>query len=123
MKILVVDDDEDNAELLGNLLERQGWTVVIASSLEEGRRALREGEFRVLITDLYLPDGIGLSLLEPEPPAYPCVAILVTGALDEPLRRKSKALGFHRCFPKPLSASELTSAIHLLTRDPGGASP
>lgn len=122
MKILVVDDDDDSAALLVCLLERQGWSVDTSSTAEAARRALRDPSYEVLVTDLYLPDGLGLSLLEPSPPKNLRAAILVTGAPDEPQRRKSQSLGFHRCFAKPLNGAELVSAIRALATAHGGAS-
>jgi DNA-binding response OmpR family regulator len=113
MKILVVEDDEDSAALLAAILERQGWKVDTACSAEGARRALDRDRYEVLVTDLYLPDGLGVSLLDP-PPSGLRAAVLVSGALDEAHRRKSRALGFQRCFAKPVSAPELVSAIRAL---------
>ena len=120
MRILVVDDDADSAELMACILERQGWSVDTMSTAEDARRALRNVDYQILVTDLYLPDGLGLSLLEPAPPANLHAAILVTGALDENNRRKSEALGFHRCFAKPLSAADLVGAIRIFLKDDVG---
>src|SRR5690348_3378789 len=110
MKILVVDDDEDSAALMAALLERQGWIVDIAGSAEEAKRVLREGAHHVLVTDMYLPDGLGIGLLQPAPPNLRA-AILVTGALDEAHRRESRAAGFHASFAKPVNVPELLGTI------------
>jgi DNA-binding response OmpR family regulator len=119
MKILVVDDDEDSAALLACILERQGWSVDTVSAVGEARRALQATQYQVLVTDLYLPDGLGIDLLEPPPPGR-LIAILVTGAADQAERRRSEALGFHRCLAKPLSGSDLIEAIRSLVKEPGG---
>lgn len=111
MRILVVDDDDDSAALLACLFERQGWEVDTSHSAESARRALRDVEYNVLVTDLYLPDGLGTDLLEPSPPPHLRTAILLTGALDEPQRRRSEAIGFHKCLAKPLNAPDLIEAI------------
>jgi len=118
MNILVVDDDADSAELLALSIERAGWKIVTASTVEEGRRALREGHYQVLISDFCLADGVGLGLLDPAP-AYPCVAILVTGAADEGLRRKSAAAGFQHCFGKPVAMPALLDVLQSVTRSCG----
>ena len=123
MRILVVDDDEDSAVLLRYLLERQGWKVDTTGTAAQAKRALHDVEYQVLVTDLYLPDGLGLSLLDP-PPSGLFAAVLVSGALDEANRKESRALGFHRCFAKPVSAPELVRAIRSLAapRDEGATS-
>jgi DNA-binding response OmpR family regulator len=113
MRILVVDDDEDSAALMAALLERQGWKADISCSAEQARLALSSGQYQVLVTDMYLPDGLGMSLLDPAPSAL-CGAFLVTGALDEAHRRESTAAGFHRCFAKPVNVPELLGAIRAL---------
>lgn len=116
MRILVVEDDDDSAALLVCLFERQGWSVDTASSVCEGRRALSKDEYGVLVTDFNLPDGTGVSLLEPGRPRHLCAAVLVTGALDERERRESEAAGFQRCLSKPLSGHDIVEAIRSLTR-------
>jgi DNA-binding response OmpR family regulator len=113
MRILVVDDDEDSAALMAALLERQGWRADVSGTAEQARKALSSGQYHVLVTDMYLPDGLGMSLLNPAPAAL-CAAILVTGALDEAHRRESKAAGFHRCFAKPVNVPELLGVIRSL---------
>jgi len=115
----VVEDDDDLAELVAGFLARRGWTVDTASTAADARRALHGVEYDVLVADLFLPDGLGLSLLEPPPPVPPGMAILLTGARDEALRRRSEAVGFQKCLAKPLSGSELVEAILSL---PKGAS-
>ena len=117
MRILVVDDDDDMTELIGGFLAHRGWTVDTASTVEDARRALRDAEYHVLVTDLHLPDGLGMSLLEPSPPAYLCAAILLTGGRDELVRRRSEALGFRKCLVKPQSGSDLVEAILSVTSE------
>lgn len=121
MRILVVDDDEDSAALMAALLERQGWSVDIAGTAEEARRILSGGEHEVLVTDMYLPDGLGLGLLQP-PPVNFLAGILVTGALDEAHRREGRAAGFHACFAKPVNVPELLAMLRALAAQRAGGS-
>lgn len=113
-RILVVEDDDDSAALLVCLFEREGWTVDTVSSLAEARKALDRSAYSVLVTDLNLPDGNGLSLLETARPRELRAALLVTGALDDLQRRRSEALGFQGCLCKPLSGTDIVDAIHAL---------
>lgn len=110
-RILVVEDDDDSAALLVCLFEREGWRVDTVSSLAEARRAFARTDYAVLVTDLNLPDGSGLSLLEAARPRALHAALLVTGALDEPQRKRSEALGFQGCLCKPLSGTDIVDAI------------
>lgn len=111
IRILVVEDDDDSAALLVCLFERQGWGVDTVSSVAAARRAFGGAQYAVLVTDLHLPDGSGTDLLEEARPAALRTALLVTGALDEPLRLRSRALGFQMCLCKPLSGTDIVDAI------------
>ena len=111
VRILVVEDDDDSAALLVCLFERQGWGVDTVASLSDARRALGMADYGVLVTDLHLPDGSGVDLLAMSRPRALRTAFLVTGALDEPLRSQSEALGFAGCLCKPLSGTDIVDAI------------
>ena len=59
-RILVVDDEPDLLTLYELALIREGHQVQTASTLAEARSALAEATFDVLITDMRLPDGLGM---------------------------------------------------------------
>ena len=61
--VLVVDDEPDLRTLYELTLLREGHEVTSAADLAEAREALAAQRFDVLITDMRLPDGLGLELL------------------------------------------------------------
>ena len=61
--VLVVDDEPDLRTLYELTLLREGYEVVSASDLGQARESLAQQRFDVLITDMRLPDGLGLELL------------------------------------------------------------
>ncbi|GAO71297.1 Fis family transcriptional regulator [Comamonas thiooxydans] len=61
--ILVVDDEPDLRTLYELTLLREGYRVETAGSVQEGMTQLQGRNFDVLITDMRLPDGIGMELL------------------------------------------------------------
>ena len=61
--ILVVDDEPDLRTLYELTLLREGHSVSAAGSLSEARDLLSRQRFDVLISDMRLPDGLGLELL------------------------------------------------------------
>ena len=69
--VLVVDDEPDIRELLQLTLSRMGLEVTTAEDLGEARRALQSGEFSFCLTDMRLPDGNGLDLVEEISERYP----------------------------------------------------
>jgi two-component system response regulator PilR (NtrC family) len=62
-RILVVDDEPDLRTLYELTLLREGYLVEAAGDLQQARQLLAEQSFDVLITDMRLPDGSGLSLI------------------------------------------------------------
>ncbi len=69
--VLVVDDEPDIRELLHLTLSRMGLEVTTAEDLAEARRALQSGGFSFCLTDMRLPDGNGLDLVEEISERYP----------------------------------------------------
>ena len=63
-RILVVDDEPDLRTLYELTLLREGHEVETAGSLLEARACLADKAYDLLITDMRLPDGIGLSLIQ-----------------------------------------------------------
>ncbi|MBI5366862.1 MAG: response regulator [Planctomycetes bacterium] len=61
--ILVVDDEEPIRFMLSEALQEQGYTVVLASSAEEGITRLGQQRIDVILTDLHLQGLSGLDLL------------------------------------------------------------
>jgi len=62
-RILVVDDEPDLRTLYELTLLREGHRVDTADNLEQARALLSAHQFDVMITDMRLPDGLGMSLL------------------------------------------------------------
>ena len=79
-KVLVVDDEPDIRELLHLTLTRMGLEVTTAEDLADARRALQSGEFSFCLTDMRLPDGNGLDLVEEVSERYPNLPIAMITA-------------------------------------------
>lgn len=115
MKVLVVDDDEDTVVLLSMLMERHGLVVDTVSTFAEALEALDAGDYHVVVTDLNMPDGDGMSLLAQAKPKTPLLgAILVTGAETVEQREAIKQIGFTHCFTKPVDSARIIAAIDSL---------
>ncbi|MGK4008843.1 response regulator [Sorangium sp. So ce1036] len=116
--VLVVDDDDDTASLLGMALRRRGFRVDIARSCAEGRALLAERAVDALVTDVSLPDGSGLDLaasLEAKPRAV----IVVSGFGSDDDREKSRAAGVHAHLIKPVDVARLVSTLNELLGQTG----
>ncbi|ART50917.1 sigma-54-dependent Fis family transcriptional regulator [Acidovorax carolinensis] len=62
--ILVVDDEPDLRTLYELTLLREGYRVETASSVQEARQQLQDHRYDAVITDMRLPDGFGMELLQ-----------------------------------------------------------
>ena len=62
--VLVIDDEPDLRTLYELTLLREGYRVESAGDLRDARAHLKEQQFHAVITDMRLPDGMGLELLK-----------------------------------------------------------
>jgi DNA-binding NtrC family response regulator len=63
-RILVVDDEADLRELLELTLVGMGLDVDCAASLGQAKALARTNNYQLCLTDMRLPDGLGLALVE-----------------------------------------------------------
>ena len=73
---LIIDDERNFREFLGEALEGEGYDVVHAGTARTGLKAARESLPRVVLLDQNLPDQTGLSLL-PELQRLPVVPVVI----------------------------------------------
>jgi two-component system response regulator PilR (NtrC family) len=81
--ILVVDDEPDLRTLYELTLLREGYQVITAEDLLQARECLSGQKFDAVITDMRLPDGVGLSLiteLKTQQRSERCVVITAYGS-------------------------------------------
>ncbi len=79
-KVLIIDDNQFNAEVLSDMVVSLGHEVTCTYTAEEGLQAARSQSFDVVFLDVQLPDGNGLMLL-PSIHAMPSApeVIIITG--------------------------------------------
>lgn len=77
---LIIDDEADIRELLEITLNRMDIETVTAENICHARALLKEQKFNICITDMRLPDGDGLILLEEIQRSYPKLPVIVLTA-------------------------------------------
>jgi DNA-binding response OmpR family regulator len=118
-RILLVEDDPMQAAIICGLLEEHGYALDLATTLADGRAAIRAGAPDLLLLDRLLPDGDGIDFCEelkgrPETRGLPI--ILVT-ALDRIEARVQGLLrGADEYLPKPFHPQELLARVHSCLR-------
>ena len=112
-RLLLVDDDEEACRLLGEVLEREGYTVVRALSVDAALGALdREGPFDSVLTDLRMPGASGLDLLRAARSRDPRALVFVLTAFgDAAAAGEAIRAGAYDFISKPYDLPALRDAI------------
>jgi len=111
LRLLVVEDHVDTAELLASLLERRGHQVEIATTVRDALRLASTMPFDVIVSDLRLPDASGFDLMKQLRATSPVKGIAMSGwSRDEDLVRSREA-GFSAHLIKPVHVHQLEQAI------------
>jgi two-component system phosphate regulon response regulator PhoB len=109
-KILIIEDEPDIRKTLEYNITREGYEVISASSLSEGRQKLESDSFTLLLLDLMLPDGSGLDLfreLKQDKSLFSMPVIILTAKDDEVDKVVGFELGADDYVTKPFSVREL----------------
>src|SRR5437899_3299146 len=107
MRILLVEDHEDSNRSLTNLLRRRGYHVQSALNFQSAVDLSATEEFDVLISDLALPDGGGIDLMQTLRSERPVLGIALTGFGMENDIRRSQEAGFKHHLVKPIDLNKL----------------
>ncbi|HET8828409.1 MAG TPA: sigma-54 dependent transcriptional regulator [Pelobium sp.] len=79
-KILIIDDEEKLRNLLGRIVKLEGYEVKEARDVKEGLQLLAKEVIDVVLCDVKLPDGNGVSLAEKIKTDYPHIEIILLTA-------------------------------------------
>jgi len=116
-KALIVDDEADILELMSITLSRMGVQVDTAGTLSEARRILAGKRFDLCFTDMRLPDGTGMELLQTishDYPEMPVAMITAYGNVDAAVHAlKAGAFDF---VSKPIDLQVLRNLVQTALR-------
>ena len=117
MKILVIEDSEETAEYIATGLKQAGHQIAVADDGPNGLRALRQGDYDLLIVDRMLPGLDGLSvvqLIRDQGLTVPVLFLSALGGVDD--RVKGLNAGGDDYLIKPFSLRELEARVAALGR-------
>jgi signal transduction histidine kinase/CheY-like chemotaxis protein len=110
-RILFVEDHEDTARMMANVLEKSGYQVTVAGSVSSALAHLDEA-IDVIVSDIGLPDGSGLDVMRQALSRRgPLPGIALSGYGTREDIRRSHAAGFKQHLVKPVDVAELLQAI------------
>jgi two-component system response regulator PilR (NtrC family) len=111
-RVLIVDDEPDIRELLEITLLRMGLETRSAEDYSEATRLLHDESFDLCLTDMKLPDGDGITLVEhiqQHCPNTPTAVITAHGSID--LAIKAMKCGAFDFVSKPVSLETLRNLV------------
>lgn len=112
LHVLVVDDDVSVRQMCCAIAVSMGCAVVDAESVSQARSILKHQKVDVLLLDLKLPDGGGLSLLEQVNALYPDTAVIVMTAFATVSSAvDAMRIGARDYLTKPFALEELTTVL------------
>jgi two-component system OmpR family response regulator len=119
-RVLVVDDEQSLAEVLGSVLRREGWTARTAYTGLDAVRVAREFVPDAVVLDVMLPDLDGLEVLRRVRAADPDVCVLFLTARDAVEDRIAGiTAGGDDYVAKPFSLEEVLARLRGLLRRSG----
>ena len=115
--ILIIDDEKDLCQLLGDTLSSRGYNVESANTKREAISSLKSRSPDLVFLDLKLPDGDGLKLLSCIKKINPSTTVNIISAYGtEEVRDEARKLGAHRFIDKPFSEEDILRSIRELRK-------
>ena len=122
-RILVVEDNPLNLELLRDWLEMDGYEVLIAENLKAGFTVLESQQPNAVLLDVQLGADDGLTLaswIRQQPALCQIPVIAVTAQAMASERQRILASGCNSVVPKPLNFKVLKDQLQLWLNRPAG---
>ena len=112
LHVLVVDDDAAVRKACCDIVERRGFAAMDADSVAAARAILKYQKIDLLLLDLKLPDGGGLTLLEQVKTLYPNTSVVVMTAFATVASAvEAMRIGAGDYLTKPFALEELTTVL------------
>ena len=111
LKILLIEDHADTAEVMSQLMRAGGHEVAVAASVADALALTASMAFDLVVSDIGLPDGSGIDFIRAFRAQSAAPAIALTGfGTDDDVRRSVEA-GFTAHLTKPVNFEQLERLI------------
>lgn len=126
LRVLLLEDDPAVRLFLQMALEPLSLNLVPCATLAQARQALADPGVRLVLTDLALPDGSGLDLLQwvnerTLTTGVPCRTVVFSGGVDPVMEQKLQSLQVWRVLAKPASVGSLMACVSEALTEDGSA--
>ncbi len=111
-KILLVEDNTTNQEIILGLLESSGIEIDIANNGKEGVEKFKDGEYELILMDIQMPimDGYEATKLIREIDSTIPIVALTANAMKEDIQ-KTKEIGMNEHLNKPIEIEKLYETL------------
>ncbi|WP_376695798.1 sigma-54-dependent transcriptional regulator [Wenzhouxiangella sp. EGI_FJ10305] len=112
-RILIVDDEPDIREMIGEILRDEGHETTFAGNAAEAREQLRESAPDLILLDVWMPDTDGISLLREwrDADVLRCPVVMISGHGSVETAVEATRLGAFDFVEKPVSMARLMLTI------------
>jgi two-component system response regulator PilR (NtrC family) len=111
-RILVVDDERSMRELLGIVLRREGYTVLVAENGASALKLLEREPIDLLVSDIKMPDVGGVDVLRAAKRVDPdVVGIMITAFASTATAVEALRMGAYDYLSKPFDVEELKIVV------------
>jgi two-component system cell cycle response regulator len=119
MKVLIAEDDRDSRELLAWILEKLGYQVVATTNGKEAWDAFRKSRFRLVISDVLMPEIDGLELcrrIRKHKQSKYTYIIMITALIGKKDYLEGMDAGADDFVTKPFDPDELKARLRVAER-------
>ncbi len=112
-RILIVDDEPDIRELIGDILADEGHDILAAANAAEARELRGQHQPDLVLLDVWMPDTDGISLLREwtEAGALECPVVMISGHGSVETAVEATRLGAFDFIEKPVSMAKLMVTV------------
>lgn len=115
LKLMVVDDERDNLDLLYRTFRREFEVLRADSPLDAIELLDTKGEMAVIISDQSMPEMTGIELLSKARDRFPhTIGILLTGYSEDALEGSEDLMtkaNVYKCISKPFDTQDLKAIV------------
>ena len=118
-KILIIEDEISFSEALSFLLEKEGYSTVVAETGKQGLEAFKSDTFDLILLDLMIPEVSGIDVCRTIRATSAVPIIMLTAKDSEIDKVVGLELGADDYVTKPYSSRELVARIKAVLRRGG----
>ncbi|HTN52409.1 MAG TPA: response regulator [Anaeromyxobacter sp.] len=124
LRVLLVEDDDENRELMAEVLTASGYLVLPAASGQDGLKILAEHSIDVVVTDVGMPGMGGLEMARAAKAIAPAVpVVIVTGWGERADVSQARGREADVVLVKPVDPDALAAAVGEAARARGRVPP